>query len=405
MPVQGSSRRLARVAFSIAFATVGSTAAAAAPADAARFALGGCGDGRTVAPAYDDLNADRVTRCARLRVPLDHGGRIPGQLRLSVRALVPRGRPVAGTPVVHLSGGPGEAATRFLDQAGEGLGEALGRRLLVTFDQRGTRDSGALRCPSLQRSGDSDARFDAAVAACARRLGPRRALYGTAASVEDLEALRIALRAPKLILWGTSYGTKLALDYAARHPDGVARLVLDSVVPPAGVDPFMRSSFAAIPRVLRALCAGGACPFTADPAGDLATLVQRMRASGPLRGRWVDHRGRARSIALAPERLLDLLVDGDMDPFARLAFPAAVRAAVDGDLAPLARAVAPPRFGSRGGVSDYAALFLATRCADGPHPWPAATPADQRAAAAAAALAALPPAALAPFDAATVRED
>ena len=52
----------------------------------------------------------------------------------------------------------------------------------------------------------------------------------------DLEALRVALGADKLTLDGVSYGTFVAERYAMAHPDRVARLVLDSVVPAAGLD-------------------------------------------------------------------------------------------------------------------------------------------------------------------------
>jgi pimeloyl-ACP methyl ester carboxylesterase len=47
-----------------------------------------------------------------------------------------------------------------------------------------------------------------------------------AAIADDLEDLRKALRVPRISLLGFSYGTRLALTYARRHPDGVDRLVL-----------------------------------------------------------------------------------------------------------------------------------------------------------------------------------
>ena len=47
-----------------------------------------------------------------------------------------------------------------------------------------------------------------------------------AAIADDVEDLRRALRVPRISLLGFSYGTRLALTYARRHPDGVDRLVL-----------------------------------------------------------------------------------------------------------------------------------------------------------------------------------
>ena len=45
-------------------------------------------------------------------------------------------------------------------------------------------------------------------------------------SADDLEALRVALGAEKLVLWGSSYGTHLSLATVRRHPDSVAAVIL-----------------------------------------------------------------------------------------------------------------------------------------------------------------------------------
>src|SRR5215217_8435494 len=82
----------------------------------------------------------------------------------------------------------------------------------VCSSDLGTGASGLLRCPALER----DPRLRSTVAAekCARRLGPRRAFYTTPDSVADMEAIRNAVGARKLTLFGISYGTELALAYA-----------------------------------------------------------------------------------------------------------------------------------------------------------------------------------------------
>ena len=59
----------------------------------------------------------------------------------------------------------------------------------------------------------------------------------------------------RLTLYGVSYGTKVAMVYAALYPDRVERLVLDSVVDPLGPDPSTSTLFAAVPRVMRDVCA------------------------------------------------------------------------------------------------------------------------------------------------------
>jgi len=342
------------------------------------------------------------TRCGRVTVPLDRSGAVPGTVSLKVRVRPPRRGPATGT-IVALAGGPGQAATPLLPMIADALGGAVTRsRRIVTFDQRGTGGSGRLRCRGLAKA-ETPTQATRAVADCAAQLGARRTAYTTAASVEDLEAVRAALGVDKIAIFGVSYGTKVALDYAARHPSHVSRLVLDSVVLPEGVDPFMRTTLRSVPRVLAQLCAGrSACRFTRDPGADLGRLVARIGRRGGLSGVRYDGRGRARRVTVTAEQLLNVLLEGDFDPTARGAFPAAVASALDGDTAPLAKLVDRPAVGLDGdGDSD--ALFIATTCEDGGVPWPAGTPVAERARAFETMLAQLPAASLAPFDHATLR--
>ena len=235
----------------------------------------------------------RSARCLRVDVPLDRGGVLPGAVGLRVRVLPP----VSGTPsetILALAGGPGQAAAPLLLEFRLALsGQVLRSRRLVTFDQRGTGRSGMLRCPSLGPAVNADdaspTGLDQAVGACASRLGPARAHYTTADSVADVEAVRGALGVEKLVLYGTSYGTKVALDYAAAHPEHVSRLLLDSTLLPEGVDPLKRATIASIPRVMRAVCVDRGCRFTHDAGADVVALAQRLDR-GPLRGPWVDGR-------------------------------------------------------------------------------------------------------------------
>ncbi len=348
------------------------------------------------------------SRCLRVVVPLDRSGVLPGTISLRVRVLPPV-TPTPSETILALAGGPGQAAAPLLEGFAESLGGNLLRgRRLVTFDQRGTGGSGRLTCPSLDAvpadAAPEGAVAQGAVAACAQRIGRADGDYATAASVADIEAVRAALGVDKLTLWGTSYGTKVALDYAAAYPQHVGRLLLDSIVAPEGVDPFERLTIGSMPRVLRSLCGRRGCPFTQDAAGDLDALAARL-ANGPLRGRWIDGYGHARPAALTRTDLFGLLLDGDLDPSERSSLPAAVRAAVNGDAMPILRLAH-----SSGGDSldasagDSDALNLATTCDDGAVPWAPGTPVADRPAAISAALTAIPPAQLAPFGPAGVRE-
>ena len=382
-------RRLWPASALAALACAGALAAPAPATAAEPLALHPCGGG----------NQDR-SQCGTVRVPLDRSGALAGTVDLRVRLLDPAGGAPRAT-VVALAGGPGQAATPLLEQLVSGLGAAGRARRVVTFDQRGTGASGRLDCAAAR---DRRLTLSQSVARCAEQVGPRRTAYTTAASVADVEAVREALGAERVVLYGTSYGTKVALDYAAAHPDRVERLLLDSVVPPSGADPFLRNSLAAVERVLDGLCARRGCPFTPDPTADVAALVRRL-AQAPLRGSAFDGRGRPRTLSVTRADLLALLLQGDLDPYLRAALPAAVTAARRGDGAPLLRLAHAQRSETEGddGSGDSDAVYLATTCEDGAVPWPADTPMEQRRSAVAIATQAIPARAFAPFDAETVR--
>ena len=341
------------------------------------------------------------TLCGRVTVPLDRSGSVPGTIALRVKALAPPGsRSAEGSTVLALAGGPGQAALPLLDAFASALRGVLRTRELVVFDQRGTGGSGRLHCPAL--SSGSRATLSTVIGRCAAELGARRTAYTTAASVEDVDAVRAALGVDRLVLYAVSYGTKVALAYAAAHPEHVDRLILDSIVPLEGIDPFQRSTLASIPRVLRAVCAGD-CRFTRNPGADVAALARRL-GHRPLHGRAIDGRGRSHRARVSEEELLALLLNGDFDRYLRAALPAAVRGALTGDPGPLVRLAA--RAGDAGSLqagTDSDAVYVATTCEDGQVPWAIGTPLAARRAAVTAAAAAIAPAAFLPFDRSTVR--
>ena len=334
-------------------------------------------------------------RCAKLRVPLDRSGALPGSVDLRVARvrLSDKRRPPY---LMYLSGGPGGAGVVEMIDVLLELPRLTRDFTILGFDQRGTGRSGLLRCREIER--DERLRSTRAGERCAQRLGPRRSFYTTPDSVEDMEALRQAAGAPKLTLFGISYGTELALAYARRYPDRVERLILDSVVDPDETDPFGLAGFRAMGPTLRALCPQGCRGVTADPSADLVALTARLRAA-PLRGAWYDGRGKRHRGAVTPVKIADLLYDADYNPALRAAVPVAVRAALDnGDAAPLLRLFAlSPAFPSA--PRDFSAARYATVCEETPLPWPRGTPLDQRFAVARANALALPPEAFHPFDA------
>ncbi|HEY5261430.1 MAG TPA: alpha/beta fold hydrolase [Solirubrobacteraceae bacterium] len=336
--------------------------------------------------------------CGHLTVPVDPSGGVPGTITLAMRRHL---SPLANSKsaVIALAGGPGQSAIPFANQFAQMLGPIVSTRDLIAFDQRGTGLSNPLSCPAFEHLHSELSAT--AVAICAGQIGATRGLYTTADTVADIEAIRQAGGYEKLVLYGTSYGTKVAELYAQEYPSHVEALVLDSVVPPEGPEPFDKTTFTAVGRVLRQLCRADACAhITPEPVRDLARLVKRMGGES-LRGRAVNGDGVGFPVQISSNDLLGILMDGDFDPILRAEFPAAVRSAVAGDTAPLARLIA--RTGESESEEEGLAegfdtpLYYATICNETVFPWNRSSSPQSRLGEAVASLRAQPASAFAPF--------
>ena len=194
-----------------------------------------------------EIDPTVTVTCHTLTVPADWGNPDDGdEVVLPVARLHAEGVADDVAPVVVLHGGPGGS---LLDAAPVGRSKSRGvaARDVILWDQRGAgRAVPSLDCPEkeeavmgalmttdpveveLQRNVD-------ATRACRDRLvgeGIDLGDYNTHASINDLEALRVALGADTWNVQGASYGTRLGLAYARQHPEVIRALVLDSVYPP-----------------------------------------------------------------------------------------------------------------------------------------------------------------------------
>jgi len=157
-----------------------------------------------------------------------------------------------GAPIVYLAGGPG----------GSGINTAKGPRFplfmvmrqfgdVIAFDQRGTgaSDNDLPRCKSgviiTDERSVSDAEYGdmykKAADICLKFWAGKNVDvlgYTTQESVEDLDALRVHLSAPKISLWGISYGSHLSLAALKTMDDRIDRVVLASV---EGLDQTVKS--------------------------------------------------------------------------------------------------------------------------------------------------------------------
>jgi pimeloyl-ACP methyl ester carboxylesterase len=152
-----------------------------------------------------------------------------------------------GPPLVFLSGGPGNSGTR---QAGSPSLLAWRTRMqelgdVIMLDQRGVVGLSPpnLSCPDrwnlpLDRPGSRDEMLRVArerSRACAAfwtGRGVDLAGYTTVESADDVDALREALGADRINLWGSSYGSHLAFATIRRHGDGIHRALIASVEGP-----------------------------------------------------------------------------------------------------------------------------------------------------------------------------
>ena len=339
--------------------------------------------------------------CGTVVVPLDRSGVVAGSVALHVEEL-----PASGTPrgvMFLIAGGPGQGSASSFD-----LGSASGARqfetifpnyTLVAFDNRGTGASGLINCPAIQRTIPTSVEQEARLARdCAQQIGPGRQFYATRDHAADIESVRIALGFAKIGVFGVSYGTKLALAYARAFPDSVAQMVLDSVVPPEGPDPYDRDVLPELPGTLRNYCAGGRCrAATPNYAADVIALANRLETK-PIRGTVRSAGGAKRTRRITGEDLISLVVDSDLNPGLAAELPAAVHAARGGYGKPLVRLFdLDLRTSSLTAPELSFGLNVATTCADGNFPWNPDAAAADRASAVATAVAQLPSGSFGPF--------
>jgi pimeloyl-ACP methyl ester carboxylesterase len=334
--------------------------------------------------------------CGKVDVPLDRTGAVPGTVSLSVARVKAAANP-SNVAVVPLAGGPGQAALPLKQEFAQVLQPAIANRDLLVFDQRGTGASGALSCKALGKRSS----YITLAQNCAGEIGAARGFYRTADSVQDIEALRVAGGYAKLVLFGVSYGTKVAEDYAAAYPQNVESLVLDSVVLPEGPDPFQRSTLTGAPRVLRDLCAGNGCRgATDDVTRDLSSTASKLRKKS-LKGKVVLSSGKRETLSMNQTDLLAILIAGDLNPLLRSELPGSMRSALRGDSAPLLRLAVRAEGLTTGlqasGGGDSDALFLATTCEEAPFAWTRTADYKQRSLEITTAAKAIPKAQLGPF--------
>lgn len=192
---------------------------------------------------------EEAVLCGTLHVPENRAKPDGKSIALAMIVMPALAQPAA-EPLFDLAGGPGLAATSGAAIYATDLRPYRAHRDVVLVDQRGTGGADRLACtmkgtPVQQFTGETFP-LDY-VQQCRRDLESRGhdlSAYTTDASAEDLDAVRAALGYERIALTGLSYGSRLALVYARRHPDRVARMILTGTTPAWASLPLFHASSA-----------------------------------------------------------------------------------------------------------------------------------------------------------------
>jgi pimeloyl-ACP methyl ester carboxylesterase len=307
-----------------------------------------------------------------LRVPVRHAA--PGAD--SIRIHFVRFRSTSedpGPPIVYLAGGPGGSGT--LSSAGDRFDLFQALRAagdVIALDQRGVHFAEPyLVCPG---SWDHPLDQPTSVSSLRQANGPFleachahwsdsvdvRA-FNTRESAADLDDLRAALGAERLVLWGISYGTHLALAYLRAYPDRAAAAILAGTEGPDHTYKLPGNLDRILLRVDSAMKAdpglGAAVP---DFTGQLRALLARLDTA-PARLPFVDEEtGDTLTVVLGADDLRRGIVGelGEREDIVR--FPARIIPILRGDFTGIVPNVARARRANR-----ELAMTIAMDCSSG----------------------------------------
>ncbi|WP_280504251.1 alpha/beta hydrolase [Nocardia farcinica] len=244
-------------------------------------------------PAPDGL----VLECAEYSTPIDAAGAVIGNFRNgAMRARLPQ-TPADAPPLVLTSGSDRSSSATLagLALAQNGL---LAERPIVAVDRRGIGTSQPIDCLPLDiRQNLADhAQFgpgadpvtsmgelsQEATISCRDFLQPYESTFDAAHAADDIEQLRLQWQVEHIDMIGTGNGAFVALSYARKYGDHLARLVLDSPEAVAtdavtAQEQRLRGAEAALTGFAQHCVAQG-CALGGDPRAAVAELARRAAA-------------------------------------------------------------------------------------------------------------------------------
>ena len=314
-----------------------------------------------------EIEVDLHVECGVVEVPESRVDLSTSTIELAVAILRTPAPDPSPDPVVFLAGGPGGVALaeHFVWLSGADDWDAhpvFATRDMILVDQRGTGYSR----PSLWCDDENEG-----PAECHDRLvdaGIVLEAYSTLENAADIATVRLSLGIDEWNLYGSSYGTRLALTVLRDHPEGVRSLLLEGVYPPDVVPAYhdyLPNTLRALDELAAACEADDRCASTYGDVGDL--LVRALAAADADPGAPID-----------PTDLMDLTFGNLYSMEGVLDVPYALALAADGDLdgaidvfeagAPLGRTTVGPYGRNSHGrwavdpTEDSAGLFNTVEC-------------------------------------------
>jgi pimeloyl-ACP methyl ester carboxylesterase len=313
-----------------------------------------------IADAIDRLNphpcysGDLI--CVTIRVPLDHD--TPTDTRkLDIEFAVHLATGSHRGTLVYFVGGPGQAGVPYGTPAMDWFDPAIPEHYdIVFFDQRGIGPRHGVEC--VEASGiywstywdfthvdTIVADVEQFVKDCVAESGRAEILpyIGTNQAARDIEIFRQAIGAPKIWLYGASYGTYIAQAYAAAYPDAIEAIILDGVMDPAndmvaeGIEG-ARAGESLFERMAEECSADDDCrrSFESDPLTAYDRIMARLEAA-PMEVRFPLTDGRLVPRTLTQDMLFGSLSMSLYTPDDRTAFLQTLATAEHGDFVPLLR--------------------------------------------------------------------
>ncbi len=205
-------------------------------------------DLKGVPPSFEQKHG---VQCGWVSAPL-HAADPSGKTIRLWTARIPAIGERSDDPVLYINGGPGIATVdSILPYLTESKSMALLRlgRDVILFDQRGSGRSEEDLCPSLARSlnaieasglspSEEDDRKREQFAKCKVEIeteGRDHNAYTTAATVADMEIIRLAFGVRRWNLAAISYGSLVALHAMRTTPTAIRSVILNSPYPPNSV--------------------------------------------------------------------------------------------------------------------------------------------------------------------------